>query len=662
MYLAIGIFITTLMSIHSLNSIYYDAFDGISSDIYDLTYMKKLSFYQFEYNNNLDQFTSLNVTVGQTMVASFGSIIFDTDDMQVGFKDNDAVADFTPLILSTDINMKISIGIYAQPQSRYYQYDTMNIPKPSPNAVTGNSKSISPDGQAQASTNNDGFKLNCTFSGEGLLFNLTNVDSNNQAAHDVNSYKSLNFELINSILYVQQNNSTSQQFDQFFGISDANTSTASIKFLDIFIVSSINGSFDALIARSSNAIYIWEFLHETEVSFYLLVTSEDTQLLANVNRIAISSTNKILFGIINHGVLFASNPTDQTEAPTLAIKINEDKGNLFEKLSYIDFVMIQNSIYLAAKGEGIYIINVESMGIVKMISHPNVIGIDILRDGDSKYTYIGLAISNDPENKIKEFFVELIVADGDETNPSINKAYISNKRIDYDNAVLTSLSKTVILDKQGQRIIILLRGTPNLIDIPNYSIDLDDNFDWRNTVLNLYSFYNEDSSSYDNIFQITDGKLIKELGNIAYDPFTIRCRFNTAGIYDFKFKAAFDSSGSSSLKGDAVIYNTSEQMFNVNSTADTALQQANSLDTQTYLPILIVLILLIVVVIIVLVLKKMGIICRNSSNNQQVGPDNAHSKLPNNYETPKDNLNISGNHSNEIQIDIQHQPLEDEKI
>lgn len=657
-----GVIIAILVSIQSLNSIFYDAFDGIASDVYDLTYLKEIKFYQFDSKIITQSITTINATVGNTMRASLGNIVFDVDDMQVSYKENEKVNDYFPLVFGTDINMKINIGKYAQPQNRYYQYDTLTVPKISPNSVKGGSSnprnSPSPSPSPSGADANP-FILNCTFSGEGLLFNLTKNKIIKELAYDVNSYDNLNFVLINSILYVQPDNSTRFQFDIYFGISDEAILTASMKFKDIFIIHSVDSSFNALAARTEDSIYIWEFISPKKVKFYLNVTSKDKNLLENTIKIGFfksKEAEKIIFGVKNTGVIFETlSDSPSTSIPTLELKLDDNKSNLYDTSSLKDLVVLGKSIYILASGEGIYILDIETMGLEKTIQHPNLIGIDVIpaQDTQTQFIYVGLAVNNDPENKIKEFFIELVVDKDDEFNPSINKAYISNKKIDYDEAIISSNSKTLFVDKLGQRLIILLRGIPNLRDIPNYSIDLDTVYDWSKVRLNLYS-YAQSTSNTENIIEITDGKSSIILGEIQFNPFLVRCQFNSPGIYNFNFKGGYDCTESDTCIREF------EQIFFINSTTVNGLTLTDDHDDQTYIPILIILILLIVVVVLVLILKKLGILCRKGDTDVPTGSKNVHSKLPNNYETPKDNLNISGNPS--IQIDVKHEPLEDEKI
>lgn len=251
--------------------------------------------------------------------------------------------------------------------------------------------------------------------------------------------------------------------------------------------------------------------------------------------------------------------------------------------------------------------------------------------------YIGVSATNYPPVR-PEFFYEINY--DDEYRPSINRIYISLKKRRYDNFVTNLSSLTAMFDKENKELVLLIRGAPNIINIPSFVIPIKNQEKLKFQSENYPIHIVFDENDYDFSYLIADGSTYISFTDFKILPYNIVCNFKKKGQYDLNLD--FITSCDETNNDYTYCIYRMETIFVIAGR------------TSGLVALLIILLIILFGVVAFLILVKYGIICKDKKS------QNPSAQRPGNYQNPNGDDNTNKVDLGEIEIQVQHQQLQDE--
>ena len=329
----------------------------------------------------------------------------------------------------------------------------------------------------------------------------------------------------------------------------------------------------------------------------------------------------------------------QAKSHLVGTKLNYILVSKFN-FEYTGMIINEVTIYILIKSIGMKLIDLRNNDIVAtkdtLIYHKRLTQIQYLEFSkfDKESYYIGLSGISDIDQP--EFFFEIIA--NNEFKPTYNRVWYSGKKRSFDNFVDNLNSYSVMYDKINFELIFLLRGVPDLIDIPTFAISVQ-----KTDKITLTSGENRvhvvlDSNDKDATYLIQDTDDWISYTNIEMAPFNIVCNVRKIGQYDIQLSYIDKCEG--------------ENTYCKKNLTSTYLYPNANRKGLIILAIIIILVLFLVVFI--LILAKYGIICKSKKGTAI--KNNTYTKPTSN------NVHDTKEDHNEIEINIQHQEFKDEKF
>jgi len=314
---------------------------------------------------------------------------------------------------------------------------------------------------------------------------------------------------------------------------------------------------------------------------------------------------------------------------------------------YKDFLVNFRTIYTIEKNIGLRVINLFTLDLDDkiIIENPELQEVDFLHSslynldlGREQY-YVGVSALNSPPAR-PEFFFEIVA--NDEYNPTYNRVFVSTKKREFDNAVTNLNTFTAMYDKAHKEMIFIKRGVPNIIDIPSYILPVS-----PNAQLSLNSGYNPikilyDAKDNDPTYMVQDRDDYFSITNVRIAEYRVLYRYTEEAKYELNID--FIS------KCESIDYKSQNNYCEYKAVTVFNVEKSN----HELVAVLVILLLILITVVVLLVLVKKGIICKKKGR----GQDKAQAQ---NYGQPQMVNNDDKVEVGEIEINIQHQQLEDEK-
>lgn len=701
-----NIFALLLLSIYDitfqLNSYYRPIDDLTSTD----NYFDNANFATFNYVEKESKMGKSVINSKLSVIAELDIIAFDVNDMEIHKFDNeDFKGSSTKLTNGIDYSINVDILNYVLPKERYTSHHT-----------TKNLENDSENLKAICSFKGDGLQFNMIESNDKFIYygvksyELFNVALNKTKIVVRNTEGS---DFISLDRYIDLGNSN------FNDTNNLNyTNFHSFDDMDFEDISIIDNYFDDIVflcARDiNNVMHFFEIKSSisTDLAYYHVIhrfklMSNNSDLFKKATHIDVkyeSEDSYLLFvGIEKMGYAIYSlksvsnkeSDINDTSKSNNIEKDNEANNNIFttSKLAsnnfdieliksfidtnFVDYKVNSKTMYVIYKNEGMRILNLKNYEFDQnKLIHPNMNQIDFLNLPLNANSYfVGISLTNNPSEGNEAFFIELIVDIDNEFDFKINKIFTSTKEIIYDNFVTDLTRFTFLFDKSNMRYIILYRGIPNIVDIPSYAIP-SKLYKASNLTKSKTSviYVGDNNNFYRPEFVTQYNGNYSRIFNISPDPFKYNCKFTKTGYYQIAFKGFSSCSHKDKIEtnADYCLYNFNKDFIatdengnvldnkgNVLShhSKETNIEEEDENGSNAAVIVIIIAAIILALVIISAILYRYR--CFKGKNNNSNQTDAQSIK----YTKPNIDANNSSNIKNEeIQIDIKHQPYEDDKI
>lgn len=696
-------------------------YKSIDSADYEESYFEDLPKVSFQHDIIEKTQEETPIKTGSIIHANLGSIVFDADDLEIKRRENhDEDSKGVSLVNGKDLWLDVEISKYARPEERYNTHDTDYLASKNKTSSSFERK----DSFVNCTFLGEGLKFDLeetdeTYKGydiqmfKYISFALINkqlmikdiigrdfmpindyidkIDTKSLMSENVSN---LDFEDImldkqyfldfayligrtsDNVIYIWKVESAKSQMEYHISLilkftsddPDFTKKITTIGFLEspinaemIIGVKGVGFAFYQIkkqrILQEDNQITVVDSSNSTNNTETTINDNtnqnNNTQTDQNTTSIDDSNTN-LLNDLFKKTTIISSFPGYTYEL----------KSNYLDS-SFIDFKINKITIYVLIDGLGLKILDLFKKEYIDTIKHPKMKALDHIEMPFNQIdAFIGVSLENDPENGHDAFFVELLTRN--ERKPEINKIFTSKKKVRYDNFVTNLNNFSILFDKENSRTIILYRGITNMLDVPSYVIPNNVPKNINETALtyivhvpdpiNKNQFIPEYITSY-------NGNFI-HIKNLLPTPFNYKCQFNKSGYYDIIFKAFSKCPTDDLAKGlqehclfvftkyyDVMDDYKPTQKTDISGSPSGSQGRNDEKDMNgPALPVLIVVILLFAGFIIGAILYKCGC-CKKKTN-----PTPTEQK----YQTPDNEVNTSK--GGEIEINVKHQVLEDDKI
>lgn len=315
----------------------------------------------------------------------------------------------------------------------------------------------------------------------------------------------------------------------------------------------------------------------------------------------------------------------------------------YYKFNYQDMIVNYNTFYIIQKGVGLRIMNAFSFTIsAPILNNPNLKNLEYLEMSlySTNLYFIGISAWNNPPSS-PEFFYEIIA--NYEFSPTMNRVWASSKTRRFDNFVTNLRSFSVLFDKTNNELLFLIRGSPNIINIPSFIIPINPTLK-----IDLNSGYNPvhlmfDQYTLEPTYLVNDDNDYFSITKVHIRPYDLTCNFKDDGQYDINLTNVNACSDFNGDKDYNYCLYTSQTVFIIDRKAS------------GFIALLVILLLILVGVLIFVALYKFKIICKDKKNQDQryVEP---------NSQVPDKSTKGGAINMGEIEINVQHEQLEDEKV